>query len=157
MKTHGMSKTLIYKRWEEMKRRCLNPNSHRFEFYGARGIKVCDRWLSFENFYEDMGDIPFKGAELDREDNDGDYCKSNCRWVTKVINVNNRRDLKRKYNLPPGVYCHPSYKVPKFTATIRVNKKSINLGTFSTVEEASKAYQEAKKKFLVRGDNDKNK
>lgn len=74
-----------------MIQRCTNPKDEAYHNYGGRGIKVCKRWFSFENFLEDMGHRP-KGKELDREDNNKGYNKKNCRWVSSSINANNRRN-----------------------------------------------------------------
>jgi hypothetical protein len=92
---HGRHKDKIYKVWSAITQRCNNPKSTAYKWYGGRGIKICKRWLKFENFLEDMGEQP-DGLEIDRIDNDGDYEKSNCRWVTHKENSNNRR---KKYTV----------------------------------------------------------
>lgn len=89
--THGMANTRIYGVWATMLQRCLNPRSPKWSNYGGRGIIVCDRWRSFENFYADMGDPPFLGATLDRIDGDSAYTPANCRWTTQSIQTRNRR------------------------------------------------------------------
>jgi hypothetical protein len=94
--THGMTHHPAFRSWQKAKNRCLNPRHDKFPRYGGRGIKMCQRWLdSFENFWEDMGLTWALGLELDRENNDGDYCKENCRWVTHIVNCNNRPQAKK--------------------------------------------------------------
>lgn len=89
---HGLRNSDIYPVWRNMKARCLNPNSSNYFLYGGRGIKVCDRWIDFINFYEDMGSGYTKGLHIDRIDVNGDYCKENCRWVTPRANAANKRN-----------------------------------------------------------------
>lgn len=88
-KTGQISST--YHSWCSLKQRCLNPKATGYKDYGGRGIKVCGRWLSFENFLEDMGERPV-GKTLDREDNDGNYEPDNCIWSTAKEQANNRRN-----------------------------------------------------------------
>ncbi len=93
-RTHGHAagrRTGEYKSWRAMLARCNNPNDPAFDRYGGRGIKVCSAWSSFENFLSDMGERP-EGMTLDREDNDGDYTPSNCRWSTPCGQGANKRN-----------------------------------------------------------------
>lgn len=88
--THGRTRTPEYRAWQSMLARCDDPNGVMWHRYGGRGIKVCDRWRVFENFFADVGPKPGKGYSLDRIDNDGDYCPSNVRWATKIEQDTNR-------------------------------------------------------------------
>ncbi len=81
-----------YKSWSCMKRRCTTPHDEHWQWYGGRGISVCDRWMnSFEAFLKDMGERP-EMATLDRIDANGNYEVQNCRWATNTEQQRNRRN-----------------------------------------------------------------
>lgn len=115
--THGLTKHPLYQAWSDMIRRCTNPEYADFHNYGGRGISVSSAWLVTPNqFIEDMFPTYVKGYDLDREDNNGNYCKENCRWVTRKENIRNKRkasDTSSKYR---GVSYHKTKD--KWTAFI---------------------------------------
>lgn len=95
MTSHGHSRgrkvTPTYRSFTSMWTRCSNPQATRYAFYGARGISVCSRWKSFENFLADVGEKPSPSHSLDRIDNNGNYEPGNVRWVTHREQCRNRR------------------------------------------------------------------
>lgn len=92
-KTHGMSRTRVYRVWAAMWDRCSNPNTKNFSDYGGRGISVCKRWQEFKYFLADMGEPP-AGALLERVNNDKGYRPSNCRWATRAEQNQNKRTTR---------------------------------------------------------------
>jgi hypothetical protein len=89
----GGKPTPEYRAWHGMISRCHGKRSHTYARYGGRGIEVCERWRGvsgYQNFISDMGPRPFSGAQIDRIDNDGNYCPENCRWATPKRNSRNR-------------------------------------------------------------------
>lgn len=89
-KTHGMYGTLTYQSWWAMKQRCTYPKHIEYHRYAKQGVKLCDRWMIFANFLEDMGVRPSKAHSIDRWPNgSGNYEPGNCRWATKVEQANN--------------------------------------------------------------------
>ncbi len=93
-RTHGMYKHPVYFVWDNMKRRCNNSNNPQYKNYGARGIKVCERWLKFENFRDDMFPTYHRGLSIERIDNDGDYVLENCRWASNAEQIQNSRKAR---------------------------------------------------------------
>lgn len=86
----NITENTAYLVWTNMIDRCRNQNNPKWNYYGGRGIIVCERWQdSFENFINDMGERP-NGLTLDRINPDGNYEPSNCRWATKKEQRNNR-------------------------------------------------------------------
>ena len=120
--THGLHKHELYNTWKNMWQRCTNPNNPKYPRWGGRGIKVCERWRSFENFLADVGERP-PGMTLDRRDNDGNYEPDNWRWATPAEQAANTRNLK----LTPDVIA----KIQELTAhgmTMTAIGKQLGLG-----------------------------
>jgi hypothetical protein len=86
-----ISKTPTYYCWLNMKKRCLRDGGPDYPDYGGRGITFDPRWRTFAAFFKDMGEKP-EGKTLDRKNNDGPYCKKNCRWATPLEQSENKRN-----------------------------------------------------------------
>jgi hypothetical protein len=122
--------------------RCRNPNNTHYEYYGGRGISVCDRWSGnpgFANFIEDMGERP-ESYTLDRIDNNGNYEPNNCRWASKPTQQYNQRISVKNTSGYKGVSLYPN---GKWTAQIYVKGKKKHLGYFATKQEANLARSKA--------------
>lgn len=94
-KKHGKSNLKEFRLWCGLKQRCNDINCSKYPIYGGRGIKVCERWHSFENFISDMGPRPSPKHSIDRINNDGNYEPENCRWATVEEQSNNKRTTVR--------------------------------------------------------------
>lgn len=89
MKLMAPGAKLAWNSWTQMMERCYNPEHINAKHYSEKGISVCERWHSFENFLEDMGERPSKEYSLDRINGDLGYSPGNCRWATKTEQQNN--------------------------------------------------------------------
>jgi hypothetical protein len=87
---HGGHGTLTYARWKSMMQRCNDPGATNYQYYGAKGITVCQRWHEYAAFLADMGECPGQDMTLDRIDNSKGYELGNCRWVTQAVQNGNR-------------------------------------------------------------------
>lgn len=114
------SDTELYKRWTEMKNRCYNPKATNYRWYGQKGIKVCDRWLDYLNFYADMNDGYKSGLTLERERNNEDYGPSNCRWVTK-------KEQQLNVGHPSGEKHFRSKLTDQQVCELRIDSKTMNI------------------------------
>jgi hypothetical protein len=123
--------TSTYHSWCHMIERCNCSTNHAYADYGGRGIQVCERWLSFENFLADMGEAP-PGKSIDRwPDNDGNYEPGNCRWATPKEQAEGRRMRRDNRSGFTGVHQQKG----RWIAT----RGKLYIGIFDTPEEASAA------------------
>lgn len=142
VKTHGMSKDLIYRRWASMKRRCNNEED---AVYGGKGIGYDPSWEIFENFYADMGEGFSEDLEIDRIDVTKGYSKENCRWVTH--NENNYNKNKQPNNTTGKTGVSLAQDGIKYRAYINVNRKQIHLGVYDSFGAAVEARKKGEIKY----------
>lgn len=137
----GKYRSETYNTWASMIQRCTNPLNGRWKDYGGRGIKICKRWLTFENFLADMGQRPSRDLSLDRYPNpNGNYEPKNCRWATRKEQQNNSRFNRR-------IEHNGTIK----TLTEWANFFGIRIGTLATRIRRGWTFQEAINGKRIRG------
>lgn len=141
---HNMSKTPTYRTWSNMVQRCNNHKNNSYYNYGGRGIKVCEKWLNFIGFFEDMGLRP-DGLTIERRDNELGYSKTNCYWADRTAQARNQRLKKTNKTGVSGVSWRS--KEQRYHVSIGRNKKSIYFGGFPTLETATEARKQAELKY----------
>jgi len=142
--THSLYGTPTYKTWADMTQRCNNVNHYNYSDYGGRGIKVCKRWLKFENFFADMGIKP-EGLTIERIDNNKGYYKENCCWASMLDQSKNKRMQKNNKTGTTGVCWEKRRK--KYLVNIFANHKNHYIGYFDTLKQAAKAREVAELKY----------
>lgn len=136
---HGLRHHKLYKTWNNMMSRCYNKNVDDYKWYGARGIAVCSEWHSVKNFIDDMSPSHIDGLTIDRIHVDGDYCKSNCRWITHAEQQSNTR-LLRSTNSTGYRGVSKSNCGNGFRSRIFHKGKEVVIGVFESKIDAAKAY-----------------
>ncbi len=136
---HNLTHHRLYKTWLGMMQRCNNPKQISYKYYGAKGIKVCNKWLDINNFIEDMYPSFQEGLTIDRIDVNGNYEPTNCRWSTKTVQSRNTRKLMCN-NTSHYRGVHFDNTINKWIAKICVNFKRIHIGTFNVAIDGALAY-----------------
>lgn len=149
---HNSYKTPLYQSWLQIKNRTRNPKDHAYSYYGARGIRMCNRWLkSFIDFRDDIGDKESPSLSIDRIDVNGNYScgkceecmqnswKMNIRWATKTQQAINTRLHKTNTTGFRGV----SFQHDRYVAAISVRNKQVYLGRYTTAIDAARSYNQA--------------
>jgi hypothetical protein len=133
---HGLAKHPMYGVWRSMIGRTTKETTDSYKFYAPRGIIVCKRWLSVENFIEDMSPSYVEGLTIDRINNDLGYFKENCRWATKSTQARNTRRLKST-NTSGYRGVNFSRSINRWVARVGINGDRKYLGYFNTALEAA--------------------
>jgi hypothetical protein len=134
-----------YSSWHNMVTRCTNNSHASFNDYAGRGITVCEKWKTFENFLEDMGNKPSDEYSIERIDNNKGYSPANCVWSDRITQQRNQRVRSDNALGIRGVY--KESRSGKYIAIIYVDKKRMHLGSFDVLEDAAQAREKAELEY----------
>lgn len=136
---HLLSDHPIYHTWIAMKRRCANKNNSDYKYYGGKGIRVCEEWLTdFKNFYDwSLASGWEEGLTIDRINSCGDYCPANCRWATAQEQAANKGRYKNNSSGYTGVQYYKWLKKEPWVATITKDHKCKRIGYAKTPKDAA--------------------
>ncbi len=131
------TKTPGYTSWKTMRQRCNNPNNTNYHHYGGRGITICDRWDSFANFIEDMGERP-EGLTLERRNTNGNYNPTNCYWATQSQQITNRRCTYHDKSHCPLSYIQTDTRglSPRYFVKVQLTKAKRVIKAFKSLTDA---------------------
>lgn len=142
---HNMHSSRAYQCWADMKSRCDNKDHKYYPYYGGRGITYCDKWKTFEGFWEDMSETYSDRLTLNRRDNNGIYCKENCAWDTKNFQGHMRRKLEG--TLLKSIGTSFDQNAFKYRVRMKILEKPYSFGSYDTEEQAAKAYDDASEMY----------
>lgn len=150
--SHGMSRTRLYRCWQDMKDRCLNKNNKFYHRYGGRGISFCNEWKDFEPFrdwalangYDDK-------LTIDRIDNDGNYCPENCKWSTQHEQSLNKTHIPNRYGHVGIRRLKRNGKYEGYKAVVCHYGKEVYLGYSLSLEEAIRMQEEGARRVRASG------